>query len=162
MLGYAWPRPVDPVPRGNISNAVGEAPIRSCVFCVSDASSSCIWLGPLLWGSGVCLGEELPGLGGMAWVSLAFPHSSPTKRTEHKDCAGKGLHSAPQGCSLPHPVRSHFLPIPPPPQAAPGVWGRTLTSQGMLRHTEAQGLQPVVDVRFSHRKLEFCRKEGVH
>lgn len=32
-----------------------------------------------------------------------------------------------------------------------------LTSQGVLGHTEAQGLQPVVDVRFSHRKLEFCR-----
>lgn len=39
----------------------------------------------------------------------------------------------------------------------------------MLGHTEAQGLQPVVDVRFSHRKLEFWLLEhqdvlrrGVH
>lgn len=31
----------------------------------------------------------------------------------------------------------------------------------MLGHTEAQGLQPVVDVRFSHRKLEFCRGQRV-
>lgn len=36
-----------------------------------------------------------------------------------------------------------------------------LTSQGVLGHTEAQGLQPVVDVRFSHRKLEFCRGQRV-
>lgn len=36
-----------------------------------------------------------------------------------------------------------------------------LTSQGMLGHTEAQGLQPVVDVRFSHGKLEFCRGQKV-
>lgn len=36
-----------------------------------------------------------------------------------------------------------------------------LTSQGMLRHTEAQGLQPIVDVRFSHGKLKFCRKKRV-
>lgn len=38
---------------------------------------------------------------------------------------------------------------------------RTLTSQGVLGHTEAQGLQPVVDVRFSHGKLEFCRGQRV-
>lgn len=37
----------------------------------------------------------------------------------------------------------------------------TLTSQGVLGHTEAQGLQPVVDVRFGHRKLEFCRAQRV-
>lgn len=161
MLGYAWPRPVDPVPRGNISNAVGDAPIRSRVFCVSDASSSCIWLGPWLWGSSVCLGEELPGLGGMAWVSLAFPDSSPTKRTEHKDCRGGTPQRAPRLLSSLSREIS-FSSHPPSPTSCPGCVGRTLTSQGMLRHTEAQGLQPVVDVRFSHRKLEFCRKEGVH
>lgn len=32
----------------------------------------------------------------------------------------------------------------------------------MLRHTEAQGLQPVVDVRFSRRKLEFWLLEQQH
>lgn len=37
----------------------------------------------------------------------------------------------------------------------------SLTSQGVLGHTEAQGLQPVVDVRFSHRKLEFCKGQRV-
>lgn len=37
----------------------------------------------------------------------------------------------------------------------------TLTSQGVLGHTEAQGLQPVVDVRFGHGKLEFCRAQRV-
>lgn len=36
-----------------------------------------------------------------------------------------------------------------------------LTSQGVLGHTEAQGLQPVVDVRFSHGKLEFCKGQRV-
>lgn len=37
----------------------------------------------------------------------------------------------------------------------------TLTSQGVLGHTEAQGLQPVVDVRLGHGKLEFCRGKGL-
>lgn len=32
----------------------------------------------------------------------------------------------------------------------------------MLCHTEAQGLQPVVDVRFSHRKLKFWLLEHQH
>lgn len=35
-------------------------------------------------------------------------------------------------------------------------------SQGVFGHTEAQGLQPVVDVRFSHRKLEFWLLEHQH
>lgn len=34
MLGYAWPRPVDPVPRGNISSALGDAPVGSHALCV--------------------------------------------------------------------------------------------------------------------------------
>lgn len=32
MLGYAWPRLVHPVLRGNIPSAVGDAPIRSHVL----------------------------------------------------------------------------------------------------------------------------------
>lgn len=32
----------------------------------------------------------------------------------------------------------------------------------MLRHTEAQGLQPIVDVRFSHGKLKFWLLEHQH
>lgn len=78
---------------------------------------------------------------------LQFPDSSPHSM---KTVQGRGT-TAPQGCSLPVP----------PTLKLPQVCGEdTLTSQGMLRHTEAQGLQPVVDVRFSHRKLEFCRRKG--
>lgn len=35
-----------------------------------------------------------------------------------------------------------------------------LTAERVLRHAQAQGLQPVVDVRFSHRHLELCRRQG--
>lgn len=35
-----------------------------------------------------------------------------------------------------------------------------LTAERVLRHAQAQGLQPVVDVRFSHRHLELCREKG--
>lgn len=35
-----------------------------------------------------------------------------------------------------------------------------LTAECVLRHAQAQGLQPVVDVRFSHRHLELCREKG--
>lgn len=35
-----------------------------------------------------------------------------------------------------------------------------LTAERVLCHAEAQGLQPVVDVRFSHRHLELCREKG--
>lgn len=35
-----------------------------------------------------------------------------------------------------------------------------LTAERMLRHAQAQGLQPVVDVRFSHRHLELCKRQG--
>ena len=67
------------------------------------------------------------------------------------------------------PTASLPCPCPCPPTLCPqGQWFSrvcqarpcpedALTSQGVLGHTEAQGLQPVVDVRFSHRKLEFCR-----
>lgn len=34
-----------------------------------------------------------------------------------------------------------------------------LTAESVLRHAQAQGLQPVVDVRFSHRHLELCREK---
>lgn len=34
-----------------------------------------------------------------------------------------------------------------------------LTAERVLRHAQAQGLQPVVDVRFSHRHLELCREK---
>lgn len=77
---------------------------------------------------------------------LQFPDSSPHSI---KTVWGRGS-TAPQGC----------FPVPPTLKL-PQVCGEdTLTSQGMLRHTEAQGLQPVVDVRFSRRKLEFCRRKG--
>lgn len=35
-----------------------------------------------------------------------------------------------------------------------------LTAERVLRHAQAQGLQPVVDVRFSHRHLELCKETG--
>jgi len=35
-----------------------------------------------------------------------------------------------------------------------------LTAERVLRHAQAQGLQPVVDVRFSHRHLELCGEKG--
>lgn len=35
-----------------------------------------------------------------------------------------------------------------------------LTAERVLRHAQAQGLQPVVDVRFSHRHLELCKRQG--
>lgn len=35
-----------------------------------------------------------------------------------------------------------------------------LTAERVLRHAQAQGLQPVVDVRFCHRHLELCRDKG--
>lgn len=64
-----------------------------------------------------------------------------------------------------------LLVLFPSPQRAGGTWAvaprgtrntrGTLTSQGVLGHTEAQGLQPVVDVRFGHGKLEFCREQRV-
>lgn len=34
-----------------------------------------------------------------------------------------------------------------------------LTAECVLRHAQAQGLQPVVDVRFSHRHLELCKEK---
>lgn len=74
-------------------------------------------------------------------------------------------------------------PIPSQPQPVPAFGGRgagagagglgggvnvleepeeegVLTAERVLRHAQAQGLQPVVDVRFSHRHLELCRDKG--
>lgn len=37
-----------------------------------------------------------------------------------------------------------------------------LTAESVLRHAQAQGLQPVVDVRFSHRHLELWLLKHQH
>lgn len=96
----------------------------------------------------------------MVWVSLASISLThlPQKEQSTQTVQGRGS-TAPQVCSLPVPSDLISFPSPQLPQVCVED---TLTSQGMLRHTEAQGLQPVVDVRFSHRKLEFCGKKGVH
>lgn len=58
-----------------------------------------------------------------------------------------------------------LLPSAPPPSGCPPLDGGgpvDTIAERMLRHAQAQGLQPVVDVRFSHRHLELWLLEHQH
>lgn len=108
MLGYTWPRLVDPVPRGNISNAVGDAPIRSHALCVCLTPSAPAFGWDHHCGVPVC--AEGRSFQGQCWSF--WPPVPGLISPQHKDCAGKGLHSTPRLLSS----------CPAHPQAAPGVW----------------------------------------
>lgn len=161
MLGYAWPGPVDAVPRGNGSSALGDAPIGSHALCVSEPSAPAFGWDHCCGVPVDTEGWRFQGLGdGVGLSGLQFPDSSSRKGTE-TEIAEKGAHGTSQLLSSCLVSPPSFLPSHSP-KLSPVCGEDILTSQGMLCHTEAQGLQPVVDVRFSHRKLKFCRKKRVH
>lgn len=102
---------------------LGDAPIGSHVLCVSDVSSSCIWLGPHC-GVPVCTEGWSFQACGMVLVSPASSSLThlPGKEQSIETVQERGP-KAPQGCLL--PVLSDLLHSLPCPQAAPGVCKRT-------------------------------------
>lgn len=138
--------------------------------CVPDSSGARIWPGQS-WGWDSSVPWGVGPLGKEEQRALQGPESPPEEEQEQGAGARRVRHCVPwmvwldEGptaptASLPCPCLPH--PVPSGPVVLPVCQARpcledALTSQGVLGHTEAQGLQPVVDVRFSHWKLEFCR-----
>ena len=157
----------------------GMFPLKA-TSCVPGSSSARIGLGQLRgWDSSVPWGveplgkegslglqgpESPPREGGGAgrWgpLCMVWLDKGPTAPCSH--CPSPSLSPASPACALPSlPSCGGWHVAGGSPRCAVPCGEDALTSQGVLGHTEAQGLQPVVDVRFSHGKLEFCKGQRV-
>lgn len=118
MLGYAWPRLVDPVPRGNISNALGDAPLEA-MPCVCLSLQLLHLAGTTAVGFQCVLRDGASRASGITLVSLASSSLTHLPEKEQStEIAEKGPMAA-HSCSLPV-LSDHFTSFPFP-QAAPDV-----------------------------------------